>query len=93
MDPDVVETHCNASLQGQEFCNTFGSQRNNLSSIIRGFKGATTKRINLQYGISYFFWQSRFYDHIIRTEKSLEMIRAYIRKNPETWLEEELYIL
>src|SRR6266702_5532956 len=31
-----VETHCNASLQGQHM-NKFGPQRNNLSSIVRGF--------------------------------------------------------
>lgn len=86
-----VETHNYASLpEAMNYRNTFGPQSKNLSSIIRGFKigvqkWATMNKID-------FDWQSRFYDHVIRTEKSLEMIRNYIRKNPETWLEDQLYI-
>ena len=30
-------------------------------------------------------WQARFYDHIIRDEKSLMNIREYIRNNPMKW--------
>ena len=36
-----------------------------------------------------FAWQSRFYDHIIRDEKSLDNIRRYIKDNPENWTEDE----
>lgn len=32
-----------------------------------------------------FCWQSRFYDHIIRDERSLQKIREYIRNNPLKW--------
>ena len=32
-----------------------------------------------------FVWQSRYYDHIIRTEKSFAAISRYIIKNPENW--------
>ncbi|MBC8205393.1 MAG: hypothetical protein H8E87_07775 [FCB group bacterium] len=32
-----------------------------------------------------FCWQSRFYDHIIRNEISLNKIREYIRLNPLKW--------
>ncbi len=77
-----VETHCNASLQGQHM-NKFGPQRNNLSSIVRGFKSAAAKRIHL--ADHDFAWQSRFYDEIIRDEKSLVAIREYIRHNPLKW--------
>ena len=78
------ETHGNASLQkGESYDNKFGPQANNLSSIIRGFKSATTKRIHrARYDFS---WQSRFYDHIIRNEKSLMKIREYIINNPLKW--------
>ena len=75
---------CNASLQkGVANDNKFGTQMNNLSSIIRGFKSATTKRIHRAR--SDFSWQSRFYDHIIRNEKSLNKIREYIINNPLKW--------
>jgi REP element-mobilizing transposase RayT len=82
-----VETHCNASLQKNVF-NKFGPQRNNLASIIRGFKSKTTNRIH-QLGFYNFRWQPRFYDHIIRNEKSLDEIRQYIKNNPLKWEEDE----
>ena len=80
--PCAVETQCIASLQ-QQPKNKFGPQSKNLSSIIRGFKSAVTiraKKINPQFA-----WQTRFHDHIIRTEKSLENIRNYVQQNPATW--------
>jgi REP element-mobilizing transposase RayT len=76
-----VETHCYASLQRK---NIFGPQKNNLSSIIRGFKSITTKRIHTN-GYPDFSWQPRFYDHIIRDEKGLNAIREYIHNNPAQW--------
>ena len=88
-DGMFVETHCNASLRGaflqNEYKNKFGPQINNLSSIIRGFKGACTKQINKIKPIENFIWQTRFHDHIIRNEKSLNRIRQYIIDNPNKW--------
>ena len=83
-----VETHCNASLQ---YHNVFGPQKNNLASIVRGFKSAATKRINSAFGQNYFSWQPRFYDHVIRNEKSLQNIRQYIASNVGKWLMDEMY--
>jgi REP element-mobilizing transposase RayT len=80
VEKSFVETHCNASLQWK---NNFGPQRNNLSSIIRGFKSITTKRIRKINPD--FSWQPRFYDHIIRDEKGLNAIREYIHNNPAQW--------
>jgi len=57
---------------------------NSLGSIIGQFKSTTTKRIHA-IGYSDFAWQSRFYDHIIRNEKSLQKIREYIHNNPLKW--------
>ena len=36
-----------------------------------------------------FQWQRSFYDHIIRNEKSLQIIREYIRNNPLQWLKDK----
>lgn len=63
--------------------NKYGSQSKNLGSIIRGFKIGVTKwstenKIN-------FAWQPRFYDHILRNDKSLYAIRKYIQQNPQKW--------
>ncbi len=55
----------------------------NVSRIIRWYKGRTTfesRKINTEFG-----WQSRFYDHIVRNEKSIMAIREYIINNPKMW--------
>lgn len=31
------------------------------------------------------YWQRSYYDHIIRSQKSLNTIRRYIRENPQNW--------
>ena len=73
-----VETHGHASLQIKQ----------NLSNIVRGFKSSCTLKIH-QAGINDFAWQSRFYDHVIRNEKSLHEIRHYIHYNYLKWDEDE----
>ena len=57
---------------------------NTLGSVIGQFKGKCTKRIRAQ-GYDDFAWQSRFYDHIIRTEDALHKTRLYIASNPMNW--------
>ncbi|WP_029038692.1 transposase [Salinimicrobium xinjiangense] len=55
----------------------------NLSRIIRWFKGRTTfecRKIN-----SDFHWQSGFHEHIIRNSESHQRIKNYIRNNPLNW--------
>ena len=70
----------------QSLQNRYGPQYRNLFSIIRGFKGATTKQINiLRDALGNPVWQTRFYDHIIRDKESLINIREYIKNNPANW--------
>ena len=57
---------------------------NSLGSIINQFKSVCTKKI-WKSGPITFAWQPRFYDHIIRNEKSLNKIREYIQTNPGGW--------
>jgi REP element-mobilizing transposase RayT len=72
---------------------TFGKPvSGSLSSIIRSYKAAVT------YGIMKAFpdvetplWQGRFHDHIIRSQKSLDIIRAYVVNNPARWTEDKFY--
>ncbi len=68
-----------------QYKNKFGPQINNLASIIRGFKGAVTNGA-YKNGFNDFGWQSRFYDVVIRNEKSLNKIRQYIKNNPVMWV-------
>ena len=59
-------------------------QSGSLSMIINHYKGAFTKWCNSN-GHEYFAWHPRFYDHIIRNERSLNRIRQYIFDNPLQW--------
>lgn len=56
-----------------------------LGKIIRWFKGRCTYEIRNKRNYYGFAWQSRFHDHIIRNEQSLNRIRRYIRDNPLRW--------
>lgn len=61
-----------------------------ISSIIAQFKSNSTKKIRSNC-FKDFNWQTRFYDHIIRTEKGLKNIREYIHNNPIKWNLDEYY--
>ncbi len=64
--------------------------KHSVSKIIRWYKGRCTFEIrkNIDPG---FKWQSRFYDHIIRNEKSYLKIKEYIRYNPNKWEDDRYY--
>lgn len=66
--------------------NTFGPQKENLASTLRGFKSgvtayATTHQIP-------FGWQTRYYDRVIRNDNELNRIRQYIKNNPIQWAQD-----
>ena len=64
-------------------------QAKSLGSMIAGFKGAVTTRINERRdtpGAS--VWQSRYHDRILRDEGEWRACREYIIRNPERWAED-----
>jgi len=66
----------------------FRSPSATLGAIVRGFKGASTKRINTlrrTYGTR--VWQRNYYEHIVRDGNDLDRIRAYFARNVEAWME------
>mgnify|MGYP001582926335 CR=1 FL=1 len=69
--------------------NKFGPQKNNLSSIIGGFKSATT--VSIRKDFPDFKWQNLFDDHLIRDAGELNRIRQYIIDNPKKWTNDEHY--
>jgi REP element-mobilizing transposase RayT len=57
-----------------------------LSTIIRLFKAATTKRINAHRATAgAAVWQRGYYERIIRCGESLDLVRRYILENPARW--------
>jgi len=66
--------------------NKFGPQSKNLASVIRGYKSSVKRYANTNKIT--FEWQTRYYDHVIKSEKDLHTIRKYIFNNPEKWNED-----
>jgi putative transposase len=61
----------------------FRSPSKSVGAIIRGFKGASTKRINeLRNTRGERFWQRNYYEHVIRGENDYSRIQRYINENP-----------
>jgi putative transposase len=68
----------------------FRSPSGTLGAIVRGFKSASTKQINIYRntpGIP--VWQRNYYEHIIRNADAHNRIRAYIVNNPRRWPQDE----
>ena len=60
-----------------------------LGSMIAGFKGAATTRINEDRDTPGApVWQSRDHDRILRTEREWRIRRAYVDRNPGRWAED-----
>ncbi|MFN7660152.1 MAG: transposase, partial [Dolichospermum sp.] len=63
-----------------------------ISSVIAGFKSATTKKINIIRNTPQNpVWQRNYYDHIIRNDESLARIREYVQNNPLSWENDQLH--
>ncbi len=84
--PDGVETF-RRNVSTNSNAPTARLRPNTLGSIIGQYKSVCTKRI-WAAGFRNFGWQPRFYDHIIRNEKSLQKIREYVINNPLRWEED-----
>ena len=62
-----------------------------IATIIRSFKSASTRQINMQRntpGIP--VWQRNYWERIIRDEPELQSVRQYIRNNPAQWQHDDL---
>jgi len=90
----IIDNHrdvaCNVSTRtNNKIMSIISPKRGSLSTVIRSYKSNCTKTINKTHNNIYFQWQLRFYDHIIRDEKSLNNIRNYIINNPLNWDKDE----
>jgi REP element-mobilizing transposase RayT len=80
--PSLSETPVETHLRGVSTREDFPGP--SLGDVIRRFKGDAARRIWASGGRE-FGWQERFYDRIVRGERSLNAIREYIRDNPRKW--------
>ncbi len=84
VSPNVETPNLGVSTAGKIKLNKWESGC--LGAIINQYKRICT--INIRKKYLYFVWQSRFYDNIIRNEKSFNRIRQYIKDNPMNWEED-----
>ena len=84
------------------FCDS-ANFTDSVSDIVKKWKGASAREINLFLGRSGQLWVRETYDHIVRNEAEQNRILDYIIQNPvkaglvenwkewkHTWLDEEL---
>jgi len=88
--------------------NQFKSPSQSIGAIVRGYKGATTKKIKeiinnndckemmhfnpSTIDLSKSIWQRNFHDHIIQNQKAYIKIVEYTENNPFTWKDDKYYI-
>ncbi|MFL6798604.1 MAG: transposase [Xanthobacteraceae bacterium] len=63
-------------------------RRHVIPDIVRGLKTFSARRVNERAGKSGVLWQRGYYEHIIRNEKALDRIRAYITNNRARWADD-----
>lgn len=68
---------------------SFGAQRKNLASIMRGIKSSLTYFARC-HQID-FDWQSRFHEHIVRNQREFDEIYQYIENNVLNWKQDCFY--
>lgn len=87
----IVGAHGNAPLASQPprqraHCHAPLREPRSLSSLVSGFKGAVTRRINAQRATRNWspvqVWQRGYYERIVRDENELNETRRYIFENP-----------
>jgi REP element-mobilizing transposase RayT len=88
-NPNNVETRNFASLpESSDKSNKFAPLKpGSLQAIIQAYKASVTRWCR-KHDDDNFHWQSRFYEHIIRDQQSLNRIRQYIINNPLKWSED-----
>ena len=68
----------------------FRMEPKSISSFVAGYKSSVTKQIHiLRKWPNISVWQRNYYEHIIRNETELNILREYITNNPLKWDEDD----
>ena len=77
---------CNSSMDRGRRGSPAGPVSGSIGAIVGQFKSIVAKRINtMRKATGCPVWQRNYYEHIIRGERDLLMIREYIANNPLQW--------
>ncbi len=62
--------------------------------MMRGFKGAASRRINeIRNTPGALVWQRNYHEHVIRNDDDYNRIAEYVVNNPNRWMEDSLHPL
>ncbi|MFA5374195.1 MAG: transposase [Dehalococcoidia bacterium] len=85
----IIVINCRGTACRAPTAERFGKPvAGSVPTIIRSFKSAVTKWMRQNTPV-YNVWQRNYYEHIIRDDASLNLIRQYIMDNPSRWAEDE----
>ncbi len=74
------------AIAGDPDASTVSTDRISIPTIVGGFKSAVTREVRRMDGFAATrVWQSRYYEHVLRSESALRAIRQYIVDNPLKW--------
>lgn len=67
----------------------FASPKRGLASLVRGFKGAVTRRAKQLLPALTSLWQGDYFERLIRSEREFAVRQQYIIENPMRWADDE----
>ena len=82
----VMPNHMHALVYVPNLLHEEASRRRSLATLVNGFKGAVTR------AASRLVWQRGYHEHVVRSERELELIRTYIGENPGRWAADRYYL-
>lgn len=82
----VADTGTDAAMDAHKGAETAPLRRPSLGNVMAYFKYQSAKHINaMRQTVATSVWQRNYYEHIIRSEASLNRIRQYVLDNPARW--------
>ena len=86
---DKDDRHVGAGLKPAPTDANTDKVRHGLPEVVRAFKTFSARHINAFRGsVGLSVWQRNYYEHVIRSDESLNRIRQYIMDNPSRWHED-----
>ena len=56
--------------------------KDDLGTVLKKFKGRSSRKLNLLLGEKGTFWQHAYYDHALRSDEDVKKVARYIVANP-----------
>ncbi|NJD60281.1 MAG: transposase [Anaerolineae bacterium] len=92
VDQSVTDNLLKTRPYNGQVSRPYKGKRYALSELIRSLKSDSARRINNIRGTTgCAVWQRNYYERIVRNQRELDALRAYIIDNPRHWMEDKEY--